>query len=153
MRAWRIVKASHAAGAMTGEGARLYGGRWNSPGRAVVYAASSLSLAALEMLVGLDDYGLLVADYSCLHLDFDLSLVERVPVESLPPDWRRFEHPALAALGDAWIASLRAAVLEVPSAVIPQESNFCINPAHPDFPQITVGKLQPFPFDGRLIKR
>lgn len=148
--AWRIVKASHADRAFSGEGAQRTGGRWNSPGVAVLYASGHQSLAVLEMLVHLDPQD--AARYLTFRLDFGEALVERWPVENLPAGWRE-EMPAHAAreLGDAWARSSRSALLAVPSVIIPDETNYVLNPVHPDFKKITISKPTPFTFDPRLL--
>jgi RES domain-containing protein len=147
---WRITKTSRVDVAFDGEGARLHGGRWNSPGAAVVYTAQSESLAALELLVHLQSSQLL-ASYSSVSASFSRDLVEAVDSARLPADWRRYPAPfALQEMGDQWITGRRSVVLEVPSAVVPSESLFLLNPAHPDFPQIIIGAPGPFLFDPRL---
>jgi RES domain-containing protein len=148
--AWRIVKTSHADRAFTGEGAQRTGGRWNSAGVAVVYASEHKSLAVLEMLVHLDLQD--AAHYLTFRLDFDEALTERCPPGRLPSGWRE-EMPARATrrLGDAWVREGRSAVLAVPSAIIPEELNYLLNPAHADFRKIAIGKPVPFTFDPRLV--
>jgi hypothetical protein len=89
--AWRIVKRKHARAAFTGEGARLFGGRWNSPGMALVYTAQSQSLAALEMLVHLESPELL-ANYILFEVGIDESLLARVELSQLPNNWRSILH-------------------------------------------------------------
>lgn len=148
--AWRIVKKRFAAAAFDGEGAAAFGGRWNSPGVQVVYVASTRSLAALEMAVHLDRAALL-ASFVFIPCDFDERLVTAIDRRTLPAGWRRDPPPAeLAVLGDAWVASGRSAILSVPSAVIEDEPNFLLNPAHGDFRRIRIGKPQDFVFDRRL---
>jgi RES domain-containing protein len=147
---WRITKTHRLDTAFDGEGARLHGGRWNSPGTAVVYTAQSAALAALELLVHLQSSHLLGA-YSFVPARFDRSLVEGIDAGALPADWRRYPAPAaLQQIGDQWVAGARSAVLEVPSAVVPSERNFLLNPAHRDFARIEIGAPQPFEFDPRL---
>lgn len=149
-RAWRIVKASRAATAFDGEGARLYGGRWNSPGTAVIYAAQSQSLAVLELLVHLQASQLL-ASYKSIPVDFADDLIETVNPSDLHPNWRDYPAPsALQRFGDRWVAERRSAVLQVPSVVVPGELNFIINPRHPDFVHIVPGSPESFEFDPRL---
>jgi RES domain-containing protein len=150
--AWRIVKKRYAGSAFDGEGARLYGGRWNSPGVAVVYVASTRSLAALEMAVHLDRATLL-GSFVLIPCEFDERLVTAVEPASLPAEWRANPPPSeLAAIGDKWVKELRSAVLAPPSAIIDGETNFLLNPAHPDFAQIRIGSPKDFEFDRRLIK-
>lgn len=151
--AWRIVKRKLAREAFSGEGARLYGGRWNSPGVSVVYTAESQSLAALELLVHLENSDLL-HEYVAIEARFDASLVTRVAKAELPKDWHANPPPAIArAIGDAWIAEEPSPVLELPSAIIPAESIFLLNPQHSSFPKIEIGEPQPFEFDVRLIRQ
>ena len=139
MRAWRICRDAYAD--LTGEGARLWGGRWNSPGRPLVYAADSAALAVLEVRVHLDlSFDLLPADYVLLTLDLGTASIETVP--SLPAD--------TAAFGDAWLAAGRTAVLHVPSVIVPESANILINPRHPDATRVTVAEKRPFGFDERL---
>lgn len=149
--AWRIVKSRHGASAFDGEGARLYGGRWNSPGTRMVYTAQSKSLAILEVLVHLQKSSVLPS-YSLRAAHFGEELLERLDRLELPGDWR--EHPAPPALrriGDTWVEEGRSCVLEVPSVVVEEESNYLLNPLHPDFDYITIGEPEPFEFDPRLL--
>jgi RES domain-containing protein len=149
-RAWRIVKVSRASSAFDGEGARLYGGRWNSPGTAVVYAAQSESLAALELLVHLQASHLLMA-YCSIPVDYSEALVETVDPDGLSPHWRDYPAPsALQQFGDRWAAEQRSAILRAPSAVIPGEWITIINPRHRDFGRLVIGSPKPFTFDPRL---
>ena len=148
--AWRIVKASHADRAFSGEGAQRTGGRWNSPGVPLVYASEHRSLAVLEMLVHLDPQD--GVRYLTFRLEFDEALVERRPPDRLPSGWRE-EMPARAsrAVGDAWVREGRSAMLAVPSAIVPEELNYLLNPAHPGFRTIAIGKPVLFAFDPRLL--
>lgn len=151
--AWRIVKRKLAKDAFSGEGARLYGGRWNSPGVSVVYAAQSQSLAALELLVHLENSELLY-EYVVIEARFDSSLITRIAQSDLPVDWRASPAPASArAIGDAWIAGEPSPVLELPSAVIPAENIFLLNPQQSAFAKIEIGSPVDFEFDPRLIDR
>ena len=149
MRVYRICKKAHAA--FDGEGARLHGGRWNRRGTAVIYASESLSLAALELLVHAEP-SLLPADLVSVIADVPESVsIESVAARELPRDWRRYPAPeALADRGTEWAKSGRTAVLAVPSALIPRERNFLLNPAHPDFRKIRPQTPEPFALDARL---
>jgi len=148
LRAWRIVKAKHAATAFSGEGARLYGGRWNSPGVSLVYTSGTKALAALESLVHLNPP--VIFKYAAIPIEFDTALVEKVT--ALPADWNDMPAPpSTRAIGDLWAKQARSAVLELPSVIIPGESNFLLNPTHPDFKKIVIGKPEPFSFDPRLL--
>ncbi|MGA9798480.1 MAG: RES domain-containing protein [Terriglobales bacterium] len=147
---WRITKRKHARHAFTGRGAWEFGGRWNNQGTAVVYTAQSQSLAVLEMLVHLDSSELLTK-YVLIGVEFDDSLVGRIEPSALPGDWRSDPGPAeLRAIGDNWVLNGSSAVLQVPSALVPGENNFLLNPAHPDFAKLSLGKPLDFRFDPRL---
>jgi RES domain-containing protein len=151
--AWRILKSKYAAYPFDGEGARLYGGRWTSPGRPAVYAADSAALAALEVLVHLQSAAAL-SHYVLVSVEFPASQVVALGVEDLPPTWRSAPAPpALRALGDAWLADGRSAVLQVPSAVVSPGSNYLLNPRHPEFETFKLGRVAPFEFDPRLASR
>lgn len=155
MQAYRLVKARWAATALTGDGARLWGGRWNSPGTALLYAADSIALAALELLVHLRRaevldgyllYTLTLPDDTCVALD----------PRALPADWRtQPAPPSTARIGDTWIrAGVDAAAtlaLQVPSVIVPREHNLLLNPAHPAFPRVVrTAASEPFAYDCRL---
>jgi RES domain-containing protein len=148
---WRILKSRHASTAFDGEGARLYGGRWNSPGTRMVYTSSTISLAVLEVLVHLQEASLL-SSYSLISADFDDALVERLERSRLPDGWRTYPAPSdLQRIGDEWVWSQRSALLEVPSVIVVRESNYLLNPAHPDFSSVVIGEPEPFTFDVRLL--
>ena len=148
--AWRIVKAKHAATAFSGDGAAKTGGRWNSRGVPVVYASTTKSLAALETLVHLN---LPVPfKYVVIRLQFDDALVEKILLNRLPADWRvEPPPPSTKAIGDAWVRERRSAVLALPSVLVPGELNYLLNPAHPAFKKISIGKPERFAFDPRLL--
>lgn len=149
--AYRIVKARNARTAFSGEGARVAGGRWNLPGDRVVYASSSLALAAMETFVHLGEDGLHVR-----FVSFPIGIPDTATVRRClhPPRGWRAEPPREESMryGSAWLRSARSAVLEVPSAVVPSEWNFLFNPDHPDFAKLRIGRPQPFSFDPRMWK-
>jgi RES domain-containing protein len=150
--AWRITKRKHAREAFTGAGAREFGGRWNNPGTAMVYTAQSQSLAALEMLVHVDSSELL-GKYVLIGVEFDPALVRPVELSVLPRHWRSDPPPPeVRAIGDNWILAGSSAVLQVPSALVPGENNFLLNPAHKDFAQLSFCKPLSFRFDPHLAE-
>lgn len=150
--AWRLLKAKYAERAFDGEGARLYGGRWNSPGTAVTYCSATASLAVLEVFANVSASELL-PHYVLISCTFDESLVTRVDVARLPEHWRQSPAPAaLAAIGDEWFHDAASAVLEVPSAIIEHERNYLINGHHRDFRRIKCSPPGPFTFDLRLVR-
>jgi len=140
MRIWRLVATPFAANAFSGDGARIAGGRWNPKGVPVVYAASSLALATLELLVHVAD-DLMPADWVVYAIELPDNLaIEALAIDQLPPNWREYPAPeALQNLGADWHGQRRSAVLAVPSAIVPVEFNYLINPDHPDFAHITWG--------------
>lgn len=149
-QAWRIVKEKHAATAFDGEGAWRFGGRWNSPGTRVVYTSATLSLAALEILVHLTPP--VTFKFVAIPVEFDDSLVEAVAPASLPADWTlEPPPPSTQKIGNLWVKEMRSVVLALPSAIIPGELNYVLNPFHPEFRKVTVGKAEPFSFDSRLL--
>jgi len=150
--AWRIVKARHAANAFDGEGARLEGGRWNSPGTPLVYTSESAALAALELLVHLGR-GSILGAYLLIACTFEDTLVERLDPKRLPRNWRTYPAPPeLQLIGDEWVRAATSAILQVPSAVIASDSNYLLNPRHRDFEAIRVMHPEAFQLDPRLLK-
>jgi RES domain-containing protein len=150
IHAYRILKRQFVGAAFSGEGARRYGGRWNSPGVAVVYTSSPLALAILEWRCHLTQWPAPPA--VLIEIQFDPSLIWSPP--KLPVNWRRYPAAKTnAAVGDHWVRSGTSAVLRLPSATVPQdheEYNYLLDPAHPDFRLIKIGKPHPFKPDPRL---
>lgn len=150
---WRIAAARHAGRLFDGEGARLYGGRWNHAGTPVVYTSFSLSLAALELFVHLEPE---LAPAGLVSAEAEIPsevLVQEVDALHLPADWRTYPAPeTLKDLGTNWARSRESAVLVVPSCIIPRESNVLLNPFHGDFPKIRLASPEPFAFDPRMWK-
>ena len=145
----RLARLAHAK--LDGEGARLAGGRWNSRGRPAVYASSRLSLAALELLVH-TDVPLVPPDLVAFEIEIPDALdIESVEISQLPKDWRQPSHPACRTIGDMWLAEERTPVLRVPSAVVPEEANYIINPQHRAAKAIHVVGRRKFAFDSRLL--
>lgn len=152
LTAWRLVKSRHAGTAFDGEGARLYGGRWNSPGTRVAYASDSVALAALEVLAHLQSTAVLQA-YSLATVHIPERLVEILEAGALPKGWRGYPSPpANQSIGDRWIAEGRSLALRVPSAIIPSAGNYLINPEHPRFTEMVIDQPEPFAFDARILK-
>lgn len=151
IRAWRIVKRRYQERALEGEGARIHGGRWNTPGRPVVYASDSRALAMLEVLAGLGTTRTLPA-YVLIGLSFDASRMTTVDRKVLPEDWRRSPPPeATRRISDRWLAQEASVVLRVPSALVPQESNYLLNPRHPDVDAVRVHDPEPLERDDQGV--
>jgi RES domain-containing protein len=151
--AWRIVRATRQKTAFTGEGPWQYGGRWNSPGVRVVYVSEHQSTAAFEVFVNRMPF-ILEETYKAFRLEWPDHLTERFPVEKLPANWRVFP-PSVETkeIGDRWVKEQRSAVLALPSAISPADTNFLLNPEHPDFKRIRIASPIDFDFDPRLIDR
>lgn len=147
---WRITSNKFIKSAFNGEGARLFGGRWNSRGTPLIYTAESKSLAALEILVHLESPDLL-QKFVFFEVKIEEALLSYLDPASLPENWREDPPPAAAQhMGDDWAGSARSAVLRVPSAIVPGEFNYLLNPRHPDFGKLQIGKPQSFLLDHRL---
>jgi RES domain-containing protein len=150
--AWRIVKARNTTNAFDGEGARLEGGRWNSPGTPLVYTSESAALAALELLVHLGR-GSILGAYVLIACTFEETLVEHLDLKRLPGNWRSYPAPPeLQLIGDEWVRAATSAILHVPSAVIASDSNYLLNPHHRDFKAIRVMHPKTSQLDPRLLK-
>jgi RES domain-containing protein len=153
IRAYRICQQRYAHTAFDGEGARLYGGRWNSKGTPMVYLAGSVALAQLEMLVHLDSDSVLMQRYVVIPVDIPESVVAPLPTEEVPTEWDSAgSRQQTVRTGDDWSRSRRSAVLKVPSAVVPIEFNFLANPLHADFAKIHIGAPISLRFDARLAR-
>lgn len=131
-----------------------YSARWNSKGVFMVYTAWSRSLACLEHRVHIN-YPL--KNFVILTIDIPDSIaIEKLQVDTLPPGWETHGPKGYAicqSFGDIWINDTKAPVLQVPSAIIPQEFNFLINPEHKDSGKIKIIESRPFIFDSRLFER
>jgi RES domain-containing protein len=137
--------------AFSGEGTRLVGSRWTERGAPSVYTSQSIALAALETLVHLEIKHL--PAYVVIPVDIPKDLkIEVVDSSALPRNWTQTPSPmSLQRIGTEWLRSQKSVVLQVPSAVVPDEFNYILNPIHPDFGNIEIGKLRPFRFDRRLV--
>jgi len=151
--AWRIVVASEAATAFSGEGAWRYGGRWNSRNVRVIYASEHQSTAALEVFVHNRPFSP-NEKYKAFHLEWPDNLTERFAAEKLPENWRGHPPPEeTRRIGDRWVKERRSAVLALPSAISPADTNFLLNPEHRDFKRIRIASPIDFGFDPRLLNR
>lgn len=132
----------------------MYGGRWNSPGRPVIYCASSLSLAMLEILVHVSTE----EDVGVKRLYFPIELpadaIETAATKALPRTWKSaLNFGPCRHIGDAWLERGSALALRVPSAIVPSETNVLLNPLHPTFAKVAKwGRAQAFHLDPRLVR-
>lgn len=152
MRFWRICRRRYAAEAATGAGARLYGGRWNSRGVSVVYASTSLALAAVETFVNLEP-NLTPSDLVSIEGEIPEAVaIGRLDPTTLPAGWHETRDESLRRFGDDWIRRGDTVALLVPSAAIRGEWNVLLNPAHRDFDKTRFGRPEHFEFDARMYR-
>lgn len=148
--AWRITSEKYAETAFSGEGAKEYGGRFNSPGTPVVYTSESISLATLELLAKAGRRQRL-SGRVVLPVTFGEHSVIACDKSDLPDGWDgRPYGPASQQVGDDWVQSEESLVLRVPSVVVPAEYNYLINPGHPEFEELEIGEPRPLDRDPRL---
>jgi RES domain-containing protein len=145
LRVYRVCRKIHAR--LDGAGAKQAGGRWNSPGRAVVYMAESVSLAVLENLVHLSP-----EDFPVGYVSIAAPIPDSVSILTEADLRNSLKKTEPHELGDHWIDSLASAVLKVRSAVVPAEHIYLLNPLHGDFAKITIVETVPFVFDERLVR-
>lgn len=152
---WRIATdtPAYVADDLSGAGAERTGGRWNSPGRAVVYASSSIALACLETIVHLNAGGLPLNRF-LVRIDVPQDVWRRREQRSpdtLPVGWTAIPEGRVSIdAGNAWLDAARSAVLVVPSVIVPEETNVLVNPRHPDAARLRAAKLRPWQYDGRF---
>jgi RES domain-containing protein len=157
MRIWRLCRAPYASEAFSGEGARRFGGRWNLRGVPMVYASTSLALAAIELFVHLEPGQ---APDDLIYLSATLPEVEparTLEEADLPPAWwADAAAPGEANprdLGDAWMRSGSSLAMLVPSVPVRAEWNVLVNPLHPRIGELQVDPPQPFIFDARMFRQ
>jgi RES domain-containing protein len=149
MKLFRISKCNFIED-LSGTGAALYGGRWNSKGVYVLYTASTVSLALLETIVHMP--GLPKASFCQLQIEMPENSITEISEKQLPPKWNAYPPPsALQKIGNAFIKKGEFLALRIPSAIVPEEFNYLLNPAHPDFKKIKLTAKKTLSFDERLI--
>lgn len=154
MRLWRIDRLAFPD-KFSGFGAYRTPGRWHLRGNRVIYTSATASLAALEYLAHLKP-DTIPLDISLLEIDApdDISIERQNSPSTLNPDWRRIHLPvALQNFGTQWLIECRTAILAVPSAIIPSETNYLLNPAHPEISKARIIDEALFSFDPRLLKK
>lgn len=152
MDVFRLTQSKHGK-TLSGKGAALGGGRWNSPGTEMIYTAANRSLAMAEVAVHFS-LATLPTGYMMMKIHIpDTIPFAQVDIENLPRDWNVF--PPLKAtqrIGDLFIQEAKDCLLKVPSAVTSGDFNFLINPFHSEFKKIKIVTYVPFTFDKRLFK-
>lgn len=153
LHVYRLAKRKYRRDLWNGVGGTFADGRWTARGRPVVYAAGSISLAVLEFTVHYKRRGWIPATVLGRADIPDRVTLATIATERLPAEWRNPEPPvALREIGNDWLTRGEAAILRVPSAIVPEEHNFLLNPAHPDFGLVTTHVATDFSFDRRLAR-
>ena len=151
MKIWRMEKVQYSESSKQGDGAKLAGGRWSSPGKPAVYCAEHLSLSVLEVLVHARTPEQRLAKRVKAQIQAPEALLERVPAKVIPPHFGPASpYAATQAFGDEWLRSLRNPGLIVPSALIPEEFNIVLNPLHPEYARFVWGDWNAIVLDSRL---
>ncbi|WP_242919200.1 RES family NAD+ phosphorylase [Pontibacter liquoris] len=137
---------------LSGRGAELAGGRWNSKGIAMLYTSESIALCTVEIAVHMP-LGLVPTDYYLISLQLpDDVPVKEFPEEQLPTGWKTFPHAnQTQEIGDAFVLANEYLALKVPSASVQGAYNYLINPRHKDFQKLVLLNTVPFEFDKRLF--
>jgi len=152
IHAWRLVREARADEAFSGEGARLYGGRWNPPGMRATYLSETRSLAALEVLVHQAE-PFPAGRFLFFEIRFPAQFVTTLTPEDLGADWRAYPaRNQTVGVGGKWLSAGSSPVLRVPSVLIPEESNYLLNPGHPRAREIEIREARLFTFDPRFLK-
>ena len=152
MEVYRLSRQKYAS-SLSGEGAAIRGGRWNSKGVKIMYTAANRALAMAEVAVHFT-YSTLANDYMMLTIELpdDIS-IGVLHLNNLPLDWNSFPHVhSTQKFGDVFVKEGIHLLLKVPSVVVSGDFNYLINPMHPDFRKIKITEQLKFPFDRRLFK-
>ena len=136
---------------LSGAGARINGGRWNSVGRAALYTSESKSLAILEVLAN-TPLAILRANFSILTLEITGSFsTDEYTLSDLPAGWNAYPVPvSVTRMGDRWLTAGKTLLLKVPSVIVPSEYNVIVNPMHPDFSKIKITATEKLVIDKRI---
>lgn len=136
---------------LTGMGARLFGGRWNSEGQPALYLASSRSLSVLEVLVHLPPL-IIPDDYCLVEIKVPDNSINNLSIDDLPENWKDISAPTiLKRIGDEFLKEKKYLMMRVPSSIVPMEYNYILNPLHQDIKEVKILKKEPFSFDERLV--
>lgn len=151
MRVFRLLRKKYKI-ELSGKGAALSGNRWNSKGTELIYCADSRALAMAEVAVHLS-LAILPKDYGMVEIEIPAYIsIASLGIEDLPQGWNSFPHLLdTQKTGDDFISEKKSCVLKIPSAVVPGDFNYLINPHHPDFLAIKLVDQADFPFDRRLF--
>lgn len=146
MRVYRLCKSKFSSD-LSGKGAELAGGRWNSKGKAMLYTSQSRALCTAEIAVH-TPLGNIPKDYEIIEINLpDLVKIKELAFEDLPKDWKSIPQSySTQKIGDAFLDDKKELILKVPSVVVQGDFNFLINPLHPKFKELDINLIQPFEF-------
>lgn len=149
--AWRLIPSQYIDTAISGVGGLYASGRWHSKGQQIVYAASSQALAVLEVLVHMNRQHA-PDGMSLIQITFPDDMLTKLSNKKLPNNWTATPAPdELKMLGDEWLSKQQSVVLSVPTALVPDERNYILNPAHSSFSKVKIKSVTPFVLDERLL--
>lgn len=139
---------------LSGKGAELYGGRWNSKGVAMLYTSQSRALAFAEVAIHIP-VSIVPKDYFLISIiTSDTASILKLAEKDMPADWRSNPHSnSTQKIGDQFIAESKYLIFQVPSAIVPGDFNFLINPNHSLIKEVTIKDVEPFEFDSRYVAR
>lgn len=138
---------------LSGQGAKIYGGRWNSVGNAMLYTSCTPSLSMLEFACNASGIAK-TNQTSLLTLKLEAKVrIETLTINDLPDNWQQVPAPdSLKMIGNNWIKSNKTLALKVPSAIMPLEYNLLINPLHKDFSKLVIENVVDMNIDNRILK-
>jgi len=149
LRLYRIAKQRFIED-LSGEGARLYGGRWNKKGTSMLYFSEHLSLCVLEILVHIEQQ-LISNNFYFIEVEVPDNIIKSIPKEELPLNWQsNVLVSSTQDFGSEWIASNKGLALKIPSAVLGYENNVIVNPSHTSFSKLKVIRIEKLNLDARL---
>lgn len=151
MKVYRIGKCNYIND-LSGGGAAMYSGRWHSKGTHILYTAASASLALVESVVHISN--IQAFDFCMICLEIPENSIEKINLEQLPANW--FENPSadiLKMTGDTFISANKSLALQIPSAIVPEENNYLLNPLHTLFNKVKIVFQRNIVIDERLIKQ
>lgn len=152
MIVYRLSKAQYSND-LSGKGAELAGGRWNSKGTTLIYTGQSIALSMAEVAVHIS-LGIIPPDYELISLEIPDNEIYELKKQDLPEDWKSFPNSyASQSIGDDFVKNGKFLTLKVPSAVVQGEFNYLINPRHPKISKVKIKKIESFSFDQRLFLR
>lgn len=152
MIVYRLAKSKFAKD-LSGRGAEIAGGRWNSKGVRMLYTSASRALCTTEIAVH-TPLGNVPTDYYIISVKLPAVKVLELTTAKLPSGWNVFPHEqSTQRLGDLFVQNNKFLVMRVPSAVVQGDFNYLINPLHADFPKVKIVNTQSFNFDPRLFKK